>query len=112
MRETKIGRVSCVTIMISLVCAFMLSMIVARPAVAQSPAATPQDYDPNFTYDCNRVLPQGYADQYLAALVAHDPSRLPLARQVKFTENGQQLQLGDGLWGTASGIGNYKIYAD
>lgn len=99
------------TIRISLVCAFMLSMIVARPAVAQSPAAIPQDYDPNFNYDCNRVCLKDYADQVLAALVAHDSSRLPLSRQVKFTENGQQLQLGDGLWGTASGIGNYKIYA-
>ena len=100
------------TIRISLVCAFMLVMIAARPAVAQSSTAIPQDYDPNFNYDCDRACLDSYVDQYLAALVAHDPSRLPLARQVKFTENGQQLQLGDGLWGTASGIGNYKIYAD
>jgi hypothetical protein len=100
------------TIRISLVCAFVLSMIVARPTVAQSSTAIPQDYDPNFNYDCDRACLNGYVDQYLAALVAHDPSRLPLARQVKFTENGQQLQLGDGLWGTASGIGRYKIYAD
>ncbi len=97
---------------ISLVCAFLLGMIVARPAVAQSSTAIPQDYDPNFNYDCDRACLNSYVDQYLAALVAHDPSRPPLARQVKFTENGQQLQLGDGLWGTASGIGNYKIYAD
>ncbi|HEX4075354.1 MAG TPA: hypothetical protein VHX49_08140 [Candidatus Acidoferrales bacterium] len=98
--------------MIRLVCAFILAIIVARPAVAQSPAAIPRDYDPNFSYDCGRACLDGYVDQYLAALVAHDPSRLPLARQVKFTENGQELKLGDGLWGTATGIGNYKIYAD
>jgi hypothetical protein len=89
----------------------MLSMIVARPAVAQSPTAIPPDYDPNFSYDCDRACLNGYIDQYLAAVVAHDPSRLPLARQVKFTENGQELQLGDGLWGTASAVGDYKIYA-
>jgi hypothetical protein len=100
------------TIGISFVCAFMLSMIVAGPAVAQSPAAIPQDYDPNFSYDCDRACLNGYVDQYLAALVAHDPSRLLLARQVRFTENGQALQLGDGLWGTASAVGDYKIYAD
>jgi hypothetical protein len=97
---------------IRLVCALVLGLIIGRPAVAQSPTAIPQDYDPNFSYDCDRACLNGYVDQSLAALVAHDPSRLPLARQVKFTENGQQLQLGDGLWGTASAGGNYKLYAD
>jgi hypothetical protein len=51
-------------------------------------------------------------DQYLSALVAHDPSRLVLGRDVKYTENGQVLKLGDGFWGTASGLATYKIYAD
>jgi hypothetical protein len=90
----------------------MLVMIAARAAVAQTSTAIPRDYDPNFNYDCGRACLDGYVDQVLAAMVAHDSSRLPLARQVKYTENGQQLQLGDGLWGTASGIGNYKILAD
>lgn len=91
--------------------ALFLIALASIPARAQSPAP-PADYDPNFNYDCDRACLNGYVDQYLAALVAHDPTRLPLARQVKFTENGQALQLGDGLWGTASGIGDYKIYAD
>jgi len=43
-------------------------------------------------------------DRYLAALAAHDPSRLPLAADARFTENGRQLGLGEGLWRTASGI--------
>jgi hypothetical protein len=45
-------------------------------------------------------------------MVAHDSSTLPLARDVKYTENGQVLKLGDGFWGTASGPPTYKIYAD
>jgi hypothetical protein len=94
------------------ICAFALGFVFARPVRAQSSSAIPADYDPNFNYDCDRACLNGYADQYLAALVAHDPSSLPLARQVKYTENGQVMQLGEGLWGTASGIGNYKIYAD
>lgn len=49
-------------------------------------------------------------DQYCAAVVAHDPGRLPLAADVRFTEMGQELKIGDGFWGTASGIGNYKTY--
>ena len=51
-------------------------------------------------------------DEYLAALVAHDPSRLPLAQDAPFTENGQQLELGDGLWHTMSARGTYSFYVD
>jgi hypothetical protein len=42
-------------------------------------------------------------------LVAHDPSRLPLAPGAKFTENGQRLELGDGLWNTISARGTYSL---
>jgi hypothetical protein len=69
-------------------------------------------FDPNVSYDCDRACLNGFVDQYLAALVAHDPARLPLARDVKFTENGQALKLGDGLWGIASAVSTHKIYAD
>jgi hypothetical protein len=91
--------------------ALLVIALVSVSVRAQS-SAPPADYDPNFNYDCDRACLNSYADQVLAAFVAHDPSTLPLARQVKYTENGQQLELGNGLWGTASGIGNYKIYAD
>lgn len=62
------------------------------------------------TAPCDRACLAGFVDQYLAALVAHDPARAPLARKVKFTENGPALEVGDGLWGTASGLGAYKLY--
>ena len=94
--------------------ACLCGLFLARSSKAQAVSATqaPSDYDPNFNYDCDRACLNAFVDQYLAALVAHDPSRLPLARDVRFTENGQELELGDGLWGTASGLGTYKIYAD
>lgn len=59
---------------------------------------------------CDRACLDGFVDQYLAALIAHDPSRAPLAKDVKFTENGQILKVGDALWGTISGFGKYKFY--
>lgn len=74
----------------------------AASARAPSRVGTAGPYD--------RAFLNGLVDQYLAALVAHDPSRLPLARTVKFTENGQMLRLGDGMWGPASGLGTYKLY--
>jgi hypothetical protein len=54
--------------------------------------------------DCGRKCLYGVVDQYLDALVAKDPSRLPWARMVKFTENNVSLQVGDGLWGTISAM--------
>jgi hypothetical protein len=60
--------------------------------------------------DCNRACLESVVNDYLAAVVAHDPKRLPLARDVKYTENDQVMNVGDGFWGTASGIGNYKHY--
>ncbi len=59
---------------------------------------------------CDRTCLEGFVDQYLEALVAHDPSRLPLAKSVRFTENGQALKLGDGMWGPVSGLGTYNLY--
>ena len=60
--------------------------------------------------ECNYACLTGMVDECLKALVAHDPSRLPLATDIKFTENTIPLKLGDALWGTVSGLGTYKIY--
>jgi hypothetical protein len=59
---------------------------------------------------CDRTCLEGFVDRYLDAVVAHDPARAPLARAARFTENGQRLQPGDGLWSTASARGPYKLY--
>jgi hypothetical protein len=61
---------------------------------------------------CDRDCLNGFVDQYLAALVAHDPSKLSHAANTKFSENNVMLELGDGLWATADGVGSYKIYID
>jgi hypothetical protein len=58
---------------------------------------------------CDRTCLTGLLDRYVDALVARDPSRLPLAASVKFTENGQRLDLGDGLWHTVTGKGGYRL---
>jgi hypothetical protein len=54
---------------------------------------------------CDRSCLQAAADSYLKAVVAHDPKLLSLDDHVRFTEDGQELQLGDGFWNTASGVG-------
>ncbi len=60
--------------------------------------------------NCDRACLEGVMNQYLAAVVAHDPKRLPLSEDVMYTENDQAMKVGDGFWKTAAGIGNYKHY--
>ena len=45
------------------------------------------------------------------AMVAHDPSKAPIAKDVRFTEQTQVKTIGDGLWKTASeGPTTFKVY--
>jgi hypothetical protein len=48
-------------------------------------------------------------DRYLGLLVKNDPSGLPVANNLKITENGYAIQLGNGLFQTAEEI-TYKQY--
>ena len=60
----------------------------AGEAAAQAPA--------RIATDCDRACLDALVRDYLAAVVAHDPSRLPLSADVKYTENEQALDVGDG----------------
>jgi hypothetical protein len=59
---------------------------------------------------CDTKCLKGFVDKYLAALVAHDPSKLPVADGVRYTENGQEVPLGEAIWVTNTGLGTYKNY--
>lgn len=54
--------------------------------------------------DCSRETLDNTIDQYFTALAAHDTASVPLADDVRFTENGYELNLGDGLWETAGAV--------
>lgn len=56
----------------------------------------------------DRASLEALADTFLEALAARDPARAALAPQVRYTEDGQELEIGDGLWGTADGLGSYR----
>ena len=59
----------------------------------------------------NRMSLIHMMDQYLAALVAHDASEVPLSSDVKLVENTEVTPIGKGLWETAtSGPTDFKIY--
>jgi hypothetical protein len=58
---------------------------------------------------CPRACLEGIARTVLDALVAHAPARAPLALGVRFTQNDQVLELGDGIWGTITQVGPYQL---
>jgi len=67
----------------------------AAPATAATRAAAPATLD--------RAQLLALADNYLAALVAHDPAKVPLAADVRAVENAKPIKPGEGLWKNASG---------
>jgi hypothetical protein len=95
---------------IGLIGTVVLAIAVTYPAIVRGAANSPQaDVNPQ---TCDRQCLNGFVDQYLDAVVAHDASRLPVTSWVKFTENGQHLRLGDGFWRSAVKRGDYKFYID
>jgi hypothetical protein len=79
------------------ICAGLLAAIGVGFMVTASAAAPAPD-------PCNRACLKDLANSYLAALVAHDPSKVPLAADVKFVENVTPMKPGEGLWKTASEV--------
>ncbi|MFO7276283.1 MAG: hypothetical protein DIU56_004530 [Pseudomonadota bacterium] len=59
---------------------------------------------------CDRACLEGFVDRYLDAVIANDPSMVPLAPGVRFTEDGQELMIGDGLWNTMRAKGRYRLF--
>jgi hypothetical protein len=77
------------------------AVLLVAPAAAQ----------PNASRTCDRACLNALVDSYLAALVAHDPSKVAFAPNAKFVENVKALKPGEGLWATASAApSTFKIY--
>ncbi len=59
---------------------------------------------------CDRACLENFVDQYMDALIAHDPKKLPMTARVKNTEDGVHLYPGDGFWRTALAKGSYRLF--
>jgi hypothetical protein len=79
----------------------LLAATLALPTLAQQAAAPA----------CDRSCLEKYVDRYLDAMQAHKAGDDLFAREVKFTENGVRLPLGnEGLWFRMSARGAYRFY--
>ena len=84
-----------------------LALAIGGPAGAGPAAGS----GPPAPTHCPRACMEGLADQYLDALVRHDPSGLPLSKGVRFTENTEEIRVGDGLWvGASEAPAGFKLY--
>jgi hypothetical protein len=92
----------------------ILGLVVAAGAVLVANFSSRVDASTGpIPLNCNRACLENLVDQYLTAVVAHDPKRIPFSTDVKYTENYQVLQLGDGFWKTTQARGKYThIFAD
>jgi len=57
---------------------------------------------------CDRACLTGMMTQFINALVAHDPSKLPLAENVRYTEDSRNAKLGDGIWKIVTANGGFR----
>ena len=58
---------------------------------------------------CDRECLRGFLTRYLDALAAHSPGQLPVSPKVRFTEDTEELKLGEGLWKTAGSRTPYRL---
>lgn len=59
---------------------------------------------------CDRECLRGFVTQYLNAMIVHNPSALPVASNIRFTEDTVEMKLGASpLWTNASALRPYRL---
>lgn len=86
-----------------------LRSMIALAAVAAAQLAMSSAWAQGGRAACDRACLENWVDRYLDAVIAGDPSRVPLGG-VRFTENGQHLEIGDGLWNSMKSKGTYRLF--
>jgi hypothetical protein len=84
----------------------------AKPAPDQGKNLTraPNPITAGTPGECNRDCLYAFVDKYFAAMLSRCPCNASLAQDVKYTEDGQLVKPGEGIWKTFSGRGTYRVY--
>ena len=81
--------------------------LAAAPAAAQAPGEESAVLIP----DCERECLIGHLRAHMKALEARDPSLMSLAADVRYTENNVFVPVGEGIWGTVTGVDEVGLEA-
>lgn len=84
----------------ALLAAASMAVLVPQTAVA-TPASARET-------GCDRACLTQFTEDTLNAFVGNKVQSLPWAVRPRYTEDGQELMIGDGLWRTATSRGSYK----
>lgn len=82
----------------------------AGPDDGKSLVYLPAPASPASPTPCDRACLNGFVDKYFDALVSHCACNVPFAPDVKYTENGELVKPGEGIWKTFTGRGTYRVY--
>ena len=63
---------------------------------------------PTTAQQCDRACLGNLVNVYVDALLANDPTGLPVTENVRVTENSRVIPLGEGLFGTVTGRGTFR----
>ena len=58
--------------------------------------------------DCDRGCLKGLITTYVGAMLAHKTDSLPLAANVRFTEDMKELEVGEGVWKDVTRTGGFR----
>ncbi|HWL63959.1 MAG TPA: hypothetical protein VNQ32_14280 [Steroidobacteraceae bacterium] len=73
-----------------------------------APPPTAED-DPAAKVRCDKACLEALAARFMTAMAAQKPQDIPWARDVKFTENGVGIQVGEGIWGSIRSKSDFGV---
>lgn len=82
----------------------------AAPDKGKSLVYLPPATSPASSTPCDRACLNTFVDKYFDALISHCTCNVPFAPDVKYTENGESVKPGEGIWKTFTARGTYRIY--
>src|SRR5690348_15083926 len=82
----------------------------AGPDDGKSLVYLPAPASPASSTPCDRACLNRFIDKYFDALLSHCTCNVSFAPDVKYTENGESVKLGEGIWKTFTGRGTYRVY--
>jgi hypothetical protein len=104
------SRIALLAALCLVICGVASPPTLAAPDHGKSLVYLPAPVSPASSTPCDRACLNGFVDKYFDALVSHCACNVPFAPNLKYTENGELVKPGEGIWKTFTGRGTYRVY--